>query len=152
VTAGLVWGVEPICAVLQVAASTYYAARSRPLSARALRDAVLAPILLALWIANYRVYGAHKLWKAAGRAGHDIGRDQTARLMRILGIRGVTRRRRVTTTRRDERADRHPDRVDRQFVAARPNALWVTDLERHEALSDRAEVKGLRGRLVAAGR
>jgi putative transposase len=128
VTDGLVWGVEPICTVLQVAASTYYAARSRPPSARAVRDAVMGPVLLALWIANYRVYGAHKLWKAAGRAGHDIGRDQTARLMRVLGITGVTRRRRVTTTRRDDRADRPPDLVDREFVASRPNALWVTDL------------------------
>jgi putative transposase len=48
--------------------------------------------------------------------------------MRLMAIRGVSRRRRVTTTRRDERADRHPDRVDRRFVADRPNALWVTDL------------------------
>jgi putative transposase len=114
--------------VLQVAASTYYAARSRPPSPRALRDAVMMPILLALWKANYRVYGARKLSKAARRAGHDIGRDQTARLMRLMAIRGVTRRRRVTTTRRDDHADRHPDRVDRQFTADRPNALWVTDL------------------------
>jgi putative transposase len=123
-----VWGVEPICDVLQVAASTYYAARSRPPSARALRDAVLMPILLALWKANYRVYGAHKLAKAARRGGHDVGRDQTARLMRLMAIRGVSRRRRVTTTRRDEHADRAPDLVDREFVAERPNALWVTDL------------------------
>lgn len=122
------WGVEPICAQLQVAASTYYAAKTRPPSARAVRDAVLMPVLLALWTANYRVYGAHKLWKAARRAGHDIGRDQTARLMRLMAIRGVTRRRRVTTTRRDDTAARAPDLVDRQFTADRPNALWVTDL------------------------
>ena len=128
------WGVEPICEMLQVAPSTYYAARSRPPSARAVRDAGMMPILLALWQANYRVYGARKLAKAARRAGHDIGRDQTARLMRLMAIRGVTRRRRVTTTRRDDQAARHPDRVDRQFTADRPNALWVTDLERHEAL------------------
>ena len=122
------WGVEPICEMLQVAPSTYYAARSRPPSARALRDAVMMPILLAIWTANYRVYGARKLAKAARRAGHDIGRDQTARLMRLMAIRGVTRRRRVTTTRRDDQADRHPDRVDREFTADRPNALWTTDL------------------------
>jgi transposase InsO family protein len=128
VTGGLRWGVEPICATLQIAASTYYAAKTRPPSARAVRDAVLMPVLLALWTDNYRVYGAHKLWKAARRAGHDIGRDQTARLMRLMAIRGVTRRRRVTTTRRDEQADRHPDLVDREFVADRPDALWVTDL------------------------
>ena len=71
-------GVEPICAALQVAPSTYYAAKRREVapSARALRDAVMMPILLALWIANRKVYGAHKLWRAARRSGHDIGRDK----------------------------------------------------------------------------
>ena len=63
-------------------------------SARAVRDAVMMPVLMALWVANRKVYGAHKLWKAARRAGHDIGRDQVARLMRELGIEGVRRRRR----------------------------------------------------------
>jgi putative transposase len=72
------FGVEPICATLQVAPSTYYAAKSRPPSARAVRDAVMIPILVAIWAARYRVYGAHKLWKAARRAGHVIGRDQVA--------------------------------------------------------------------------
>ena len=74
-------GVEPICRELQVAPSTYYAAKSRPLSARAVRDACLIPILVAIWKANFRVYGVRKLWKAARRAGHDVGRDQVARLM-----------------------------------------------------------------------
>ena len=100
------FGVEPICKVLQVAPSTYYSAKSRPPSARAVRDAVLLPILLTLWKANYSVYGAHKLWKAARRAGHDIGRDQVARLMRQAGIRGIKRGRRVITTRRDDMAAR----------------------------------------------
>ena len=120
--------VEPICKVLQVAPSTYYAAKSRPPSARAVRDAVMLPILLALWQANYSVYGAHKLWKAARRAGHDIGRDQVARLMRQAGIRGAKRGRRVITTRRDDKADRSPDLVKRNFTATAPNQLWVTDL------------------------
>jgi putative transposase len=122
------FGVEPICRVLQVAPSTYYAAKARPQSARAMRDAVMIPILVALWTANYRVYGAHKLWKAARRAGHDIGRDQVARLMRAAGIEGVRRRRRVRTTRADDTAARHPDLVRREFSADRPNRLWVTDL------------------------
>jgi len=122
------FGVEPICGVLQVAPSTYYAARARPLSARAVRDAVMIPALVALWEANYRVYGAHKLWKAARRAGHDIGRDQVARLMRAAGIEGVRRRRRVRTTRPDDTAPRHPDLVGRDFTADRPNRLWVSDL------------------------
>lgn len=77
--------------MLQVASSTYYAATTRPPSARALRDAVMMPILLRLWVDNYRVYGARKLWKAARRAGHDIGRDQVARLMGQLGIHGRRR-------------------------------------------------------------
>jgi putative transposase len=81
------FGAEPICRELQVAPSTYYAARSRPASARAVRDAVL----MALWKANYEVYGIRKLWKAATRAGETIGRDQVARLMRELGIAGARR-------------------------------------------------------------
>jgi len=125
---GLVWGIEPICRSLQVAPSTYYSAKSRPLSARAIRDGVMMPILLALWKANYSVYGARKLWVAAGKAGHEIGRDQVARLMRQLGIRGVKRSRRVRTTCRDDTAERSPDLVERDFTADRPNRLWVTDL------------------------
>jgi putative transposase len=121
-------GVEPICNVLQFAPSTYYAAKKRQPSARAKRDAMLIPILVAIWTANYRVYGAHKLWKAARRAGHEIGRDQVARLMKVAGIVGVSRRRRLRTTRRDDQAARHPDLVQRHFVAERPNDLWVTDL------------------------
>ena len=78
-----------------MAPSTYYAAQKRPLSNRAIRDAVMIPILVAIWAANYRVYGAHKLWRAARRAGHDLGRDQVARLMRQAGIEGVSRRRRL---------------------------------------------------------
>jgi putative transposase len=83
---------------------------------------------MALWVANRKVYGAHKLWKAAVRAGHDIGRDQVARLMRELGIRGVSRRRKVFTTRPDPDGLRAPDLVNRDFTADRPDALWVTDL------------------------
>jgi putative transposase len=122
------FGVEPICTALQVAPSTYYAAKSRPPSARSVRDAVLIPILVAMWTANYRVYGAHKLWKAARRAGHDLGRDQVARLMRQAGIEGVRRRRRFRTTRSDPTAARPADLVQRDFTATSPNQLWVTDL------------------------
>ena len=121
-------GVGPICTTLQVAPSTYYAAKSRPLSARALRDAAMGPVLEALWVANRKVYGARKLWKAARRAGHDIGRDQVARRMRSLGIEGIRRGRRVRTTRPDATAERHPDLVERDFTAQRPNRLWVVDL------------------------
>jgi putative transposase len=124
-------GVEPICRALQVAPSTYYAAKRRQVapSARAIRDAVMMQVLLALWIANRKVYGAHKLWKAARRAGHDFGRDQVARLMRQLEIDGISRRRkRIFTTIADPDAVRVPDLVNRNFTATAPNQLWVTDL------------------------
>jgi putative transposase len=125
------FGVESICKVLQVAPSTYYAAKKRELapSARAVRDAVLMQVLMVLWVANRKVYGAHKLWKAAHRAGHDVGRDQVARLMRAMQIEGISRqRRKVFTTRQDPDAVRAPDLVNRNFTADRPDALWVTDL------------------------
>jgi len=125
------FGVEPICRALQVAPSSYYAAKQREVapSARALRDAVMMQVLMVLWVANRKVYGADKLWRAARRAGHEIGRDQVARLMRQMGIEGVSRRRRkVFTTRADPDATRAPDLVNRDFTADRPDALWVTDL------------------------
>ena len=125
------FGVEFICKQLQVAPSSYYAAKKRLIapSARAVRDALMMQVVLTLWIANRKVYGAHKLWKAAGRAGHDIGRDQVARLMRQLGIEGVSRlRKKVFTTVQNPDASRAPDLVNRQFTARRPDALWVTDL------------------------
>ena len=125
------FGVEPICRVLQVAPSSYYAAKRRQVepSARARRDAVMAQVLMVLWVANRKVYGAHKLWLAVRRAGHEIGRDQTARLMRELGIAGVSRRRkRVFTTVADPDASRAPDLVKRCFTAEAPDQLWVADL------------------------
>ena len=125
------FGVEPVCRSLQVAPSTYYAAkrREREPSARAVRDAAMKQVLLALWVLNRKVYGAHKLWRAVQRAGHEIGRDQVARLMRELQIQGVSRRRkRIFTTVSDPDATRAPDLVNRVFTADRPDALWVTDL------------------------
>jgi putative transposase len=121
-------GVEPICTALQFAPSTYYAAKSRPLSARAISDAVMAVTVLTLWKANYSIYGARKMWKALTRAGETVGRDQVARIMRGLGIEGVRRGRKIRTTRPDDKADRPPDLVERKFTAERPNELWVTDL------------------------
>lgn len=111
-----------------MAPSSYYAAKSRPPSPRAERDAELRPVLRTLWEENYRVYGARKLWKAARRAGHDVGRDQVARLMRLEGIAGAVRTKRVRTTRPEPAAPRHPDLVGRDFTATAPNRLWVTDL------------------------
>jgi putative transposase len=122
------FGVEPICTTLQFALSTYYAAKSRLPSARAVRDAVTTVTVLTLWKANYSVYGARKMWKALTRAGETVGRDQVGRIMRGLGIEGVRRGRKVRTTRPDDKADRPPDLVKRKFTANEPNALWVSDL------------------------
>jgi putative transposase len=122
------FGVEPICEVLEMAPSTYYDHKRRPPSKREQWDQMVMPQLEALWEKNRKVYGADKLWKAARRDGIEIGRDQTARLMKRLGIEGVTRSRKVRTTRPDTTAVRHPDLVDRVFTAQAPNRLWVTDL------------------------
>ncbi|BCO56964.1 putative transposase for insertion sequence element IS986/IS6110 [Mycobacterium intracellulare] len=111
-----------------MAPSTYYDTKTRPPSARVSRDAELQPALVALWKDNYRVYGARKLWKAARRAGHDVGRDQVARHMRAAGITGVRRGKQIRTTKPDPAAARHPDLVGRDFTATAPNQLWVTDL------------------------
>jgi putative transposase len=122
------FGVEPVCRALQLAPSTYYGAKSRPLSARARRHELLSALVMAIWEANYQVYGARKVWKALRRAGVQVGRDQVARLMRRLGIAGARRGKRLRTTRRDDQAARPPDLVGRHFAAEAPNQLWVTDL------------------------
>jgi putative transposase len=83
---------------------------------------------VALWTTNRKVYGARKLWKAARRAGHELGRDQVTRLMKAAGIEGWRKGKKRKTTRSDPEAPRHPDLVERRFVAERPNALWVSDL------------------------
>ncbi len=112
-----------------MAPSTYYDTKTRPPSARASRDAELGPALVKLWEDNYRVYGVRKLWKAARRAGHDVGRDQVARLMRSRRHRRASgAAKRVKTTKADPAAARHPDLVKRQVQRDAPNQLWVTDL------------------------
>lgn len=111
-----------------IAPSTFYAAKRRPLPARAISDVTMTAIMLVIFTRNYSVYGAHKLWKAMRRAGHDIGRDQVARLMRQAGIRGIRRGKQVITTRADPDSSRATDLVKRQFTAEAPNRLWVLDL------------------------
>ena len=76
---------------------------------------------------NYSVYGRRKLWKAARRAGMDVGRDQVARLMATEGLRGASRAKKRFTTKADPGHVRAPDLVGRNFVAERPDALWVAD-------------------------
>lgn len=128
-SAGLRWGVEPICRVLQVAPSSYYAARSRPPCAREVRDRELAPLVLRVWEENLRAYGADKIWERLNRDGIPVARCTVERLMRRLGIRGAVRGRRfVRTTVTDDAAVRPADLVERDFRAVAPNRLWVADL------------------------
>ena len=127
------YGVEPICAVLPIAPSTFHeheARRRDPgrLPARAKRDAELSPELDRVFRENRRVYGAKKVWKQLNREEIHVARCTVARLMRELGLRGVVRGKKVRTTIPDAAALRPSDLVDRNFSATRPNALWVADL------------------------
>ncbi len=76
---------------LAIAPATYYAARTRPPSARAVRDGDLKPVIERLHAANYGVYRVRKMHAALRRDGVEIGRDHTARLMGDLGLAGVRR-------------------------------------------------------------
>ncbi len=123
------WGVEPICRVLQIAPSSYYAAVRRPASARQQRDIVLKAAIRRVWDAHRQVYGADKVWAQLNREGTRVARCTVERLMRELGLRGVVRgRRSVRTTLRDAASNRPADLVARQFRALGPNRLWVADL------------------------
>jgi putative transposase len=123
------FGVEPICRVLGVAPSSYYAARVRPPSARALCDAWLVGQIHHARAGYRRVYGIRKTWRELSRRGIEVGRDRVGRLMRAEGLEGVRRGRRHRTTTPDERAaDRARDLVERRFVADAPNRLWVADI------------------------
>ncbi len=123
------WGVEPICRVLQVAPSSYYAAIRRPPSARQQRDAVLKVAIRRVWDEHRQVYGADKVWAQLNREGTAVARCTVERLMRALGLRGVVRGKpSVRTTVGDDTSERPRDLVARQFRAPAPNRLWVADL------------------------
>ncbi len=122
------WGVEPICRVLEIAPSSYYAAVQRPPSARQQRDADLRVAIRHVWDAHRQVYGADKVWAQLNREGARFARCTVERLMRALGLRGVVRGQRgVRTTLGDETHDRPADLVARCFNAPAPNRLWVAD-------------------------
>jgi putative transposase len=123
------WGVEPICRVLQIAPSSYYAAISRPPSARRRRDEALQVDIRRVWEAHRCLYGADKVWAQLNREGLRVARCTVERLMRTLGLRGVVRgKTHVRTTVSDEASSRPLDLVARQFRALAPNRLWVADL------------------------
>lgn len=125
-------GVEPICRVLtqhgvNIAASTYYAAKNRPPSARTVRDQQLLAEIHRIHAGNYRVYGTRKIWRALNREGIRVARCTVERLMREHGVAGVVRGKKIRTTIADPGGQRATDRVNRDFTAAAPNRTWVAD-------------------------
>ena len=127
------YGVEPICEMIPIAPSTFYEQIARRLNpdlrpARAKCDDELRPEIQRIWEENRRAYGAYKIWRQSHREDRPVARCTVERLMRDLGISGVRRGRRFKTTIPDQTADRPSDLVNRQFVADRPNQLWVADL------------------------
>ena len=122
------FGVEPICRVLQFAPSTYYAAKSRPLSPRAVSDALLGEHIKRVHEDNYAVYGVRKVWRQLRREGETAGRDQVGRVMGDLGLEGVRRGKAKRTTVAGDLSLRPGDLVDRHFFAAAPNRLWLADI------------------------
>jgi len=127
-------GVEPICAVLkdtaaQIAPSTYWAAKTRKPSARAVRDQQLGAQIRQVHAANLGVYGARKVWAELNRAGTAVARCTVERLMRAEGLAGVAREKSTRTTlSQGAETPRPADLVRREFVAQAPNQLWVADI------------------------
>jgi putative transposase len=126
------YGVEPICRVLPIAPSTYYEHAARQANpdrrpARERRDAELCREIRRVFAANFGVYGVRKVWRQMQREGIAVARCTVARLMRQMGLKGVVRGKSIRTTVSDAAAPCPRDRVNRQFTAPRPNALWVSD-------------------------
>ena len=113
---------------MRVAPSTYYAAKRRPLCQRARRDAALRLEIHRVYVNNYGVYGARKVWRQLNREGVSVARCTVERLMRLEGLAGRVRGRRRRTTIPDESVARPVDLVARRFAAPEPNRLWVADI------------------------
>lgn len=127
-----VYGVEPICKLLQIAPSTYYDHASKQAdpalrSERARRDEVLCEEIRRVWEENFQVYGARKVWRQLVREGIRIARCTVERLMRKLGLAGVVRGKSIRTTVQNKALPCPADKVNRNFRAERPNQLWVSD-------------------------
>jgi hypothetical protein len=130
------FGVEPICRVLtehdiQIAPSSYYAHRRRPVTDALRAEAGLVNAVIDLHRKNRHVYGIRKMWHAMTQAGHQVGRDQVARLMAIAGVQGVSRGQHNTTTTRRGSGEEHSraaDLIGRNWAApTRPDQWWVAD-------------------------
>jgi putative transposase len=124
------FGIEPICRVLGYkSASTVYARRNRQPSARQLREEQVLQAIGTVRVGNAACYGARRTWIALRRAGFEVARCTVERVMRSAGLVGVTRgRKRPRTTTPDPAAVRPPDLVNRNFVAQRPDQLWLSDI------------------------
>ena len=128
-----VYGIEPICAVLPIAASTYLECKARESDrnrcpTRARHDSQLREDIRRVREENFRAYGVRKVWRHFHREGIVAARCTVAQLMRELGLRGVVRGRRVKTTTPVAKLACPADRGNQVFRAPRPNALWVADL------------------------
>jgi transposase InsO family protein len=126
------YGVEPMCRVLPIAPSTYFAHAAKKAhpdlrSERVKRDESLSREIRRVLDENFRVYGARKVWLQLKREGFTAAKCMVERLMKAMGLRGVMRGKGVRTTRPDDKAHRPLDLVHRQFTADRPNALWMAD-------------------------
>ena len=127
------YGVEPICRVLPIAPSTYYASKAveadpAKASTRAQREAWLRGEIRRVWEQNFFVYGARKVWLQLKREGIQAARCTVERLMRQLGLVGAVRGGTFKVTTHAADGERPLDLVDRDFTASRPNELWVSDL------------------------
>ena len=116
-----------MCRVLGVSRSGYYAWRKRARSARAVEDERLTEIIEEIHAASRGTYGVPRIHAELTEDDERVGKRRIARLMRARGLRGVCRRKWVTTTRRDDRERPAPDLVERDFTASAANELWVAD-------------------------
>ncbi|EOZ1078280.1 IS3 family transposase, partial [Escherichia coli] len=125
------YGVGPVCSELHIAPSTYYHCQQQrhhpdKRSARAQRDDWLKKEIQRVYDENHQVYGVRKVWRQLLREGIRVARCTVARLMAVMGLTGVLRGKKVRTT-VSRKAVAAGDRVNRQFVAERPDQLWVAD-------------------------
>ncbi|WP_373569478.1 IS3 family transposase [Escherichia coli] len=125
------YGVGPLCSELHIAPSTYYHCQQQrhhpdKRSARAQRDDWLKKEIQRVYDENHKVYGVRKVWRQLLREGIRVARCTVARLMAVMGLAGGLRGKKVRTT-ISRKAVAAGDRVNRQFVAERPDQLWVAD-------------------------
>ena len=123
-----VFPIATMARVLGVSPAGYYAWRRRRPSARANSDGELLQRIRTIHASSRGTYGAPRVHAELRAEGRHVGKKRVARLMRQAGLTGVSRRRGMRTTQRDETARPAPDLVARDFTAAAPNRLWVADI------------------------